>query len=100
MPAQLLTSWNYKKPLAVPVTDHERHELFAAYARNVATQEMPWLFPLLDATNARVIAGVNIFAYSIPQHPDYWFDVPEMMMRLQMVPWATDEETASTTARN
>ena len=93
MPAQLHTEWLANTPLGRPANDLERHELFAKYARQVADQHMPWLFPLLDACNAKVIASPGTFCFTTHATPGIWLDVPEMIQRLLMVPWALDNET-------
>lgn len=92
MPAQLHTEWSTKTQPGRPANDVERHELFSKYARDVATEQMPWLFPLLDACNARVLAAPGLFCFTTPAHPGLWFDVPEMIQRLQLLPWATDDD--------
>ena len=93
MPAQVYTKWSTTIPPRKPANDIERHELFTKYAREVADQQMPWLFPLLDACNALVIASPGTFCFNTHTTPGVWLDVPEMIQRLRMVPWATDDES-------
>lgn len=92
MTAQFHTEWSGPIKLAKPSTDRERHELFSRHVRAVADEAMPWLFPLLDATNAKILAAPGLFCYSIDPEQKVWLDAPEMIQRLHMVPWATDEE--------
>jgi hypothetical protein len=94
MPAQMLTPWGKNKPFNVPTNDTERHEYFTRYARQVAELEIPWLWPLLDATNARVAVGLGLFAYSIESHPE-WTAIPEMEAHLQMLPWREESTTSN-----
>lgn len=94
MPAQVHTEWSTKTPPGQPANDMERHELFSKYARQVADEQMPWLFPLLDACNARVLAAPGIFCFTTHAHPGIWLEVPEMIQHLQMVPWVTDADLA------
>lgn len=93
MHAELVTEWSITTPCPISDADQERHELFSTHTRKLAAREMPWLFPLLEASGAKILIGTGMFCFSLPGQPGVWFDVPEMMQRLHLLPWVAEDET-------
>lgn len=91
MPSRMYSQWSPYTP--TPRTDEERHDTFSRYARQVAANEMPWLFPLLDAANAKVIVGPAVFCVILDDGKGELFTVPEMESRIGLIPWIEDQET-------
>lgn len=92
MPAQLSTAWSCGTVDDEPEILQEQHETFSTYVRGVADAELPWLFPLLDAANARVLAFPGAFSFNLDSHGNHWFEVPEVANRIRLIPWATEHD--------
>lgn len=93
MTIRVLSKWLSQQPPAAPKTDAERHEAFAAYACNVASDNLPWLMPLLGEASATLYVGPSLFAFQLPSKGGHWYEVPELSRLIPMVPWVEQEET-------
>jgi hypothetical protein len=93
MTVQVLSRWLNQQPIPLPMTDAERHDVFATYAVNVANGQLPWLLPLLNEASATLYVGPSMFFFQLPSHPGKWHEVPEMARLIPMVPWVEQEET-------
>lgn len=74
--------------------DSEKHAAFERYARLVANDHQPWLFPLLESAGSKVLIAPRAFSFELPDAPGLWIDVPEMAGRLVLLPWVEAHETA------
>lgn len=74
--------------------DPERHAAFEHYARQVAADHLPWVFPLLEASGSKVLISLRSFSFELPDAPGLWIEIPEMASQLQLLPWAEVDQTA------
>lgn len=87
MTYEITTPWKALEPVAVPMTDEQRHDLFSAHVNQVAEIKMPWLLPLLAASNAAVYAAPGVFLFAVPKISETWHSIPEMAHLIGSVPW-------------
>lgn len=90
MALDVRTEWN--TPIDGSEPDLAKHEAFADFALSLIRQESPWLYRFLDGTNAQLLVGVGIFAFSMPSTPGIWFDVDQMAEHINLLPWAEPHE--------
>ena len=74
--------------------DPEKHAAFERYARLVANDSQPWLFPLLESAGSKVLIAPRAFSFELPDAPGLWIDIPEMAGRLCLLPWVEAGEVA------
>lgn len=90
MTASVFTPWASQKPPCEPLSDEERHALFAKHVREVADHKLPYLFPLLDVCHASIYTQPGTFMFSIG-YPARWYEVPELAHVIAAVPWTEQD---------
>jgi hypothetical protein len=89
---QILSQWHQRATPVQPMSDADRHQLFATFAVSQAQTEMPWLMPLLDQLGATIYVGPGLFVFQTPDQPSQWHEVTQLSARIGMVPWAEPSE--------
>jgi hypothetical protein len=74
--------------------DPKRHAAFEHYARMVANDHLPWIFPLLEAAGSKVLIAPRSFSFELPDAPGNWIEIPAMATRLHLLPWVEAGEVA------
>jgi hypothetical protein len=87
------TDWSRHAKTCDDTDALEKHKKFVEYVKATAAGSHPWLFPLLDAVNAKILCGPFLFAYEISAHPGLLFVIPEMCRSLRLLPWADGNES-------
>ncbi|WP_138514562.1 hypothetical protein [Rhodoferax bucti] len=94
MAVYISTPWSAHQPRPIPKTDEEKNEAFAAFVSETVQKQMPWLWPLLVASDAAVVTDIGHFSFSIPSDAGGWYEVPEISRLLAFLPWSSDNEIA------
>lgn len=84
--------WVERETNQAPTTEDEQQLLYLKYAKQVADEEMPWLFPLLHASGVKTVAAVGLFGFQLNTDSGDWHVIPELGDRLRMVPWVTEDD--------
>jgi hypothetical protein len=93
MAVHIFSQWHQKATPVQPVSDADRHQLFATFAVEQAQAEMPWLIPLLEQVGATIYIGPGLFVFQTTSQPGQWNEVVQLSTRIGMVPWAEPSET-------
>lgn len=91
MTIEIRTRWN--TPLDGEEADYNKHAAFAGYAIEVIESLRPSLLYFLEATDARVIVGKDLFSFCLPCVGAKWYEDEEIAASLKLLPWEEPTET-------
>lgn len=93
MSLRIGTPWHMQTLISRPLTDGEKHDLFADHVQQVIHIKMPWLIPLLEASGAAIVAAPGQFQFGITSNPTTWYCIPELSNLITTVPWIEEDQS-------
>lgn len=94
MSVRIGTPWQSELLMTTrPLTDGEKHDLFAMHVQQVINHKMPWLLVLLEASGAAILASPGRFQFGLHSAPNAWYEIPEIANLITTVPWVEEDKS-------